>query len=94
MANVLEAYAVKKRDVGYCQSLNFLAGFSLVMSGGNEKEAFWFLYSVLEETHVHIRFDGSYRFYSDGFPQCFQYMEVFDDLLQERMPALQSHFKD
>ena len=74
--------------------MNFLAAFSLIMSGGNETQAFWFLYSVLEESHHNIRFDGTFRFYQNGFPGCFQYMQVFGELFQERMPTLCNHFKE
>ena len=94
LTNVLLAYSIKMPEVGYCQGMNFLAGFCLIMSGGNEKEAFWFLQSILEESHQNIRFDGTYRFYQNGFPGCFQYMEVFDDLFQERLPTLYNHFKE
>lgn len=51
LRNVLEAYSVYRPDVGYCQSMNFLAGFMLLVSGGEEKQAFWLLYSMLEKSH-------------------------------------------
>jgi len=37
LQNVLDAYSVYKPEVGYCQSMNFLAAFLLLNSGGNEK---------------------------------------------------------
>lgn len=51
LRNVLEAYSVYKPEVGYCQSMNFLAGFILMVSGGQEKETFWFFYAILEKSH-------------------------------------------
>ena len=47
LRNILQAYAVYNSEVGYCQSMNFIAGFILMMSGSREKEAFWFFSSVL-----------------------------------------------
>lgn len=65
---MLETYSVYRKDVGYCQSMNFVAGFILLMSGGDEKAAFWFFYSLLERSYEQIPFDGVVGFYQDGFP--------------------------
>jgi len=43
----LQAFAVYKYDVGYCQSMNFIAGFILMVSGSREKEAYWVLTALL-----------------------------------------------
>lgn len=83
LRNVLLTYSAFHPDVGYCQSINFLAGFLLLMSGANEKETFWFLNSFLETSKQLIPFDGLCGFYEAGFPLLLQYLAVFDDLFQE-----------
>lgn len=50
LKNILEAYSVYRPDVGYCQSMNFLAGFILMISGGLEKDSFWFFNALLEKS--------------------------------------------
>lgn len=40
LTNILQAYSIVREDVGYCQSMNFLAGFLLMISGGQEKESY------------------------------------------------------
>lgn len=50
LRNILQAYAVYMPQVGYCQSMNFIAGLVLMVSGSREKEAFWVLTALLTET--------------------------------------------
>ena len=47
LTNVLQAYSVYDENVGYCQGMNQLAAFILLMNGCQEREAFWFLVSLL-----------------------------------------------
>ena len=46
LMNVLQAYSVYNEKVGYCQSMNFIVGFILLMCKGNEIEAFWLFSSL------------------------------------------------
>ena len=39
-----------KPDVGYCQSMNFIAGYLLMVSGSREKEVFWVFAAFLSRT--------------------------------------------
>jgi hypothetical protein len=50
--NILQAFSVYNEKVGYCQSMNFIVGFILLMCGGDEVEAFW-LFASLSETPIH-----------------------------------------
>jgi len=43
--------------------MNFLAGFILMISGGQEKQTFWFLNAILEFSKEAIAFDGLAGFY-------------------------------
>lgn len=47
LRNILQAYCVYNEKVGYCQSMNFIAGFILMVSGSREKESFWFFCGLL-----------------------------------------------
>ena len=44
---VLQCYAMHNPNVGYCQSLNFLAGMMLLFM--NEEDTFWLLATVIEK---------------------------------------------
>ncbi|CCE61141.1 hypothetical protein TPHA_0A00560 [Tetrapisispora phaffii CBS 4417] len=41
LRNILLAYSIYNRDIGYCQSMNFLTGFLLLFM--NEEKTFWML---------------------------------------------------
>ena len=47
LKNVLGAYSVNDEIVGYCQSMNFMVGFLLMVSGGREKETYWVFNALL-----------------------------------------------
>jgi hypothetical protein len=47
LRRVLQAFALHNTDVGYCQSLNFVAGMMLILM--KEEEAFWLLLTVVEK---------------------------------------------
>jgi hypothetical protein len=49
LLNVLSAYSIANKEVGYCQSMNFIAGFLLMVSGGEEVESFWVLSGLLAQ---------------------------------------------
>ena len=49
--NSLCVFSVYNEKVGYCQSMNFVMGFILMVNGGNEKEAFW-LFAGLTKTSI------------------------------------------
>ena len=74
--------------------MNFLAGFILMVSGGKEKESFWFFRALLEKSYQPIPFDGLTGFYEQGFSLLMQYLNVFKDLLSEQIPDLYQHFQD
>jgi len=94
LQNILEAYSAKDPDTGYCQSMNFMAAFPLMISGGNEKETFWFFSALLQSQHNQIPFDGLKSFYEAEFPLLMQYLKVFQDLFREWIPDLWQHFQN
>lgn len=92
LENILCAYAAKEQEIGYCQSMNFMAAFPLMISGGNEKEAFWFFAALLEHADWPVKFDGLKSFYERDFPLLIKYMKIFNDLFQLFIPDLYNHF--
>lgn len=47
LRRVLQAFALHNRDIGYCQSLNFVAGMMLIFM--EEEDAFFLLLTVVEQ---------------------------------------------
>lgn len=47
LRRVLRAFAMHNPDIGYCQSLNFVAGMILILM--EEEEAFWLLVTIVDK---------------------------------------------
>ncbi|KAG8047169.1 hypothetical protein GUJ93_ZPchr0008g11733 [Zizania palustris] len=86
--NVLKAYSVYDRDVGYVQGMGFLAGLLLLYM--SEEDAFWLLVALLKGA-VHAPMEGLYQ---AGLPLVQQYLCQFEKLVIEQMPKLGQHFID
>ncbi|CAL5325968.1 unnamed protein product [Camellia sinensis] len=84
--NVLKAYSVYDRDVGYVQGMGFVAGLLLLYM--SEEDVFWLLVALLKGA-VHAPMEGLYLV---GLPLVQQYLFQFDSLVREHMPKLGEHF--
>ncbi|XP_038700629.1 EVI5-like protein [Tripterygium wilfordii] len=84
--NVLKAYSVYDREVGYVQGMGFLAGILLLYM--SEEDAFWLLVALLKGA-VHAPMEGLYLV---GLPLVQQYLFQFDQLMKEHLPKLGEHF--
>nr|ACR34527.1 unknown [Zea mays] len=84
--NILKAYSVYDRDVGYVQGMGFLAGLLLLYM--SEEDAFWLLVALLKGA-VHAPMEGLYQ---AGLPLVQQYLSQFEKLVIELMPKLGQHF--
>ncbi|XP_058778857.1 uncharacterized protein LOC131652887 [Vicia villosa] len=84
--NVLKAYSVFDRDVGYVQGMGFLAGLLLLYM--SEEDAFWLLVALLKGA-VHAPMEGLYL---AGLPLVQQYLFQFERLVREHLPKLGEHF--
>lgn len=75
LRNILQAYAVYNPEVGYCQSLNFVAGFILLTSGCRETESFWLFAALLtfKQDKCSPKMSGLHGLYSVGFPLLIKY---------------------
>lgn len=86
--NVLKAYSVYDRDVGYVQGMGFLAGLMLLYM--SEEDAFWLLVALLKGA-VHAPMEGLYQV---GLPLVQQYLFQFEQLVKEHLPKLGQHFSE
>ncbi|XP_077214512.1 ypt/Rab-GAP domain of gyp1p superfamily protein isoform X2 [Tasmannia lanceolata] len=84
--NVLKAYSVYDRDVGYVQGMGFLAGLLLLYM--SEEDAFWLLVALLKGA-IHAPMEGLYQV---GLPLVQQYLSMFEQLVKEYLPKLGEHF--
>ncbi|KMZ64904.1 hypothetical protein ZOSMA_345G00210 [Zostera marina] len=86
--NVLKAYSVYDRDVGYVQGMGFVAGLLLLYM--SEEDAFWLVVALLKGA-VHAPMEGLYQV---GLPLVQQYLFQFEHLVKEYMPQLGEHFSE
>ncbi|XP_051146359.1 uncharacterized protein LOC127261958 isoform X3 [Andrographis paniculata] len=84
--NVLKAYSVYDREVGYVQGMGFVAGLLLLYM--SEEDAFWLLVALLKGA-VHAPMEGLYLV---GLPLVQQYLYQFDHLVKEYIPMVSEHF--
>lgn len=83
---LLLKYAAKFPEVEYCQGMNFLAGFLLMVSGGNELETYYMFEHILKEWKLE-------DFYKEGMPGLKRCIYVFNNLFKEHLPKLSMHFR-
>ncbi|KAI4320341.1 hypothetical protein MLD38_033836 [Melastoma candidum] len=84
--NVLKAYSVYDREVGYVQGMGFVAGLLLLYM--SEEDAFWLLVALLKGA-VHAPMEGLYLV---GLPLVQQYLSQLEQLVKEHLPKLGEHF--
>lgn len=84
--NVLKAYSVYDRQVGYVQGMGFIAGLLLLYMC--EEDAFWTLVALLKR-RFHPPMEG---LYTDGFPLLQQYFFQFERLIKQECPRIGTHF--
>lgn len=83
---LLSKLAGKYPNIGYCQGMNFVAGFLLLVSGGNEVEVFYMLEDLLLESKLA-------GLYSAGLPYLRKLQHVFKRSLSYTQPDLCEHFE-
>lgn len=84
---MLGRLAGKNPTLGYCQSLNFLSGFLLLVNGGSECEAFYMLEVLLHEYQL-------IGFYTEEMSYLKRSMWVFSQLFAKTHPRLALHFEE
>ncbi|XP_051134859.1 uncharacterized protein LOC127254041 [Andrographis paniculata] len=84
--NVLKAYSVFDRNVGYVQGMGFVAGLLLLYM--SEEDAFWLLVALMKGA-VHTPMEGLYL---AELPLVQQYLFQLDHLVKDYMPKLGEQF--
>eukprot|EP00854_Cymbomonas_tetramitiformis_P012176 gene12176-14383_t len=79
LKNVLTAFAAHDEDLGYVQSMNFLAAF-LLLAGVEEEDAFWCLVVLVQDVV------GGY--FEDGMWAVKVDQRIFLELLHQNLPAV------
>lgn len=83
---VLNAYANFAPNVGYCQGMNFVAGFIILVSScAPEPEVFWFFANLMSSQNVH-------GFFREHFPLLGSFINAFDQLADHYIPEIRRHF--
>jgi len=85
--NVLKAYSVYDKKVGYVQGMGFIAGLLLLYMC--EEDAFWTLVALMKG-RIHPPMEG---LYTDGFPLVQQHFFQFEKLIRADIPKLAEHFE-
>jgi hypothetical protein len=88
----LRAFSSVDKTVAYCQGMNFIAGFLLLISDFNEVDCFYMLLNLFSETFS-SNF-GIRGFYTEEFPLLKAYLYAFEFHFQKKFPKLFKHFKD
>jgi len=89
--NILKAFSLVDKEVSYCQGMNFIVGFLLIMSDFNEIETFYLMLSLFSKTfkdNLCIR-----GFFLEGFPLLNFYVSLFLTLFSKNLPELKKHFE-
>eukprot|EP01055_Gregarina_sp_Pseudo9_P000223 Gregarina_sp_Pseudo_9__222@NODE_1143_length_1841_cov_14_137625_g1070_i0_p1_GENE_NODE_1143_length_1841_cov_14_137625_g1070_i0NODE_1143_length_1841_cov_14_137625_g1070_i0_p1_ORF_typecomplete_len563_score96_11RabGAPTBC/PF00566_18/7_3e44Adeno_E3B/PF03376_14/0_18_NODE_1143_length_1841_cov_14_137625_g1070_i01271815 len=83
---ILNAYANFAPHVGYCQGMNFVMGFILLVSDfAPDEESFWFFVILMSKYQLH-------GFFREGFPLLGLYISTFDEVIEYYASELRQHF--
>jgi len=94
--NVLKAFWNLDDQIGYCQGMNLLVGFMLIISEGNELDTFYLLISNFSSTfNKRKSYEYSLRgLFSEEFPLLAFLNFIFDILLEENAPEIKNHLDE
>lgn len=82
----MRAYANLVPNVGYCQGMNFIAGFLLVVAP-KEEEAFWMFVEFLTKFEVS-------SFFRPKTPLLLLHLDLYESLVSQHFPKLSRHFAE
>jgi len=86
LRDILTAYALRNATVGYCQSLNYIAGMLLVALQFDDEAAFWMLAVLCEDLFP--------DFYSHNMTGIRIEQTVFSSFVKEISPQVHAHFTE
>jgi hypothetical protein len=95
LKNILVVFAGHNPHVGYCQGMNFIAGFLLIISGFREEESFWAFLLIMTRKRKNdmLKVEGIEGFYSEEFPLFKSMKTIFIQLLEKIAPSIKEHIE-
>ena len=75
LSRILKAIALIDKELSYCQGMNFIVGFLLIITNGNEIETFYLMISLLSKTYNDKY--GIRGFFTPKFPLLHFYTWIF-----------------
>lgn len=86
LRDVLTAFAVRRPDIGYCQSMNFIVGILLLFYPKELDKCYWMLVAIVE-----IVLPPDY--YTPSMSGIHVDIMVLQRLLDRKLPAVSAHLK-
>ena len=92
---ILKAFWNLDRDIGYCQGMNLIVGFMLILSYFNERDSFYLLSSMFSNTFkLRKKYDYNIRgLFYDEFPLLNLLNYIFDNLLEHNCSEMKEHLE-
>ena len=93
---ILKAFWNLDKEVGYCQGMNLLVGFLLIISDFNERDTFYLLVSNFSDTFkIRQKYEYNFRglFYEE-FPLLYLLNYIFELLLEQYIQDLKNHLEN
>ena len=88
--NILKAFWSIDNEIGYCQGMNLISSFLLIVSNCNENFAFEIMISIFSNTYKNDNF--CFRgLFTDDFPLLLFCNFIFNNLLNKYLLQLKSH---
>ena len=93
---ILKSFWNLDREIGYCQGMNLIVGFILIISNFNERDTFYLLSSIFSNAYkLRKKYEYNIRglFYEE-FPLLNLLNYIFENLLEYNCPNLKRHLEE
>ena len=93
--HILKAFSNLDNNLGYCQGMNIIVAFLLIITDFNEIDTFYLMIAIFSETFMFRDFyNFSFRgLFSDEFPLLLFLNYIFEFEFKKNLPVLQEHFE-
>ena len=87
LKRILSKFSHKYSKIGYCQGMNFIAGYLLLVSGGKESEVFQFMENLYSKFQLQDIFGKELKGLHYN-------LWIFDNIFKTQLCKLYWHFKN
>ena len=93
---VLKSFWNLDKEIGYCQGMNLLVGFLLILSDFNERDTFYLLTSNFSDTFkLRKKYEYNFRgLFIEEFPLLYFMNYIFESLLEQYVNDLKNHLEN